>query len=185
VVLEDFHKRNPLKPGISKEVLRADFKGMDQKVFELLVRKIESVVIEKDILRLDTFRIFLSEDKKLLKDKILKVLEQAKFQPPSKDEIAKSVSINREEAGELLKIMASENILVRINDSLYIPSTGHSEMMKRLQDFFDKKKEMSVAEFRDVLGTSRKYAIPFLEYLDSNKITLRVGEVRKFLVKRP
>ena len=185
VVLEDFHKRNPLKPGISKEVLRADFKGMDQKVFELLVRKIESVVIEKDILRLDTFRIFLSEDKKLLKDKILKVLEQAKFQPPSKDEIAKSVSINREEAGELLKIMASENTLVRINDSLYIPSTGHSEMMKRLQDFFDKKKEMSVAEFRDVLGTSRKYAIPFLEYLDSNKITLRVGEIRKFLVKRP
>jgi selenocysteine-specific elongation factor len=58
-------------------------------------------------------------------------------------------------------------------------------MMKRLQNFFDKKKEMSVAEFRDVLGTSRKYAIPFLEYLDSNKITLRVGEVRKFLVKRP
>ena len=39
------------------------------------------------------------------------------------------------------------------------------------------------ADFRDVLGTSRKYAIPFLEYLDSNKITLRVGEVRKFLKK--
>jgi selenocysteine-specific elongation factor len=58
-------------------------------------------------------------------------------------------------------------------------------MMKRLQDFFSNKKDMSVAEFRDVLGTSRKYAIPFLEYLDSNKITLRVGEVRKFLVKRP
>ncbi len=53
-----------------------------------------------------------------------------------------------------------------------------------LRDFFSKKKEMTVGEFRDVLGTSRKYAIPFLEYLDSNRITLRVGEVRKFLAKK-
>jgi selenocysteine-specific elongation factor len=183
--LGDFHKKNPLKPGISKEVLKADFKGVDQKVFESLIRNIQSIVIEKEILRLETFKISLSEDKKLVKDRILKVLEQSAFQPPSKEELAKSVSIKKEEAGELLKIMASENTLVRINDSLYIPSASHSEMMKRLQNFFDKKKEMSVAEFRDVLGTSRKYAIPFLEYLDSNKITLRVGEVRKFLVKRP
>jgi selenocysteine-specific elongation factor len=148
--LEDFHKKNPLKPGILKEALRAVFKGMDQKVFESLIRLIKNIVIEKEILRL---------------------------------ELAKSVSIQTGEAGELLKIMASENTLVRINDSLYIPMTSHSEMMKRLQNFFDKKKDMSVAEFRDVLGTSRKYAIPFLEYLDSNKITLRVGEVRKFLKK--
>jgi selenocysteine-specific elongation factor len=181
--LEDFHKKNPLKPGISKEVLKADFKGIDQKVFESLIRSIQSIVLEKEMLRLDTFKISLSEDKKLVKDRILKVLEQSAFQPPSKDELAKTVSIKKEEAGELLKIMASENTLIRINDSLYIPSASHSEMMERLHSFFGKKKEMSVAEFRDVLGTSRKYAIPFLEYLDSNKITLRVGEVRKFLKK--
>jgi selenocysteine-specific elongation factor len=42
---------------------------------------------------------------------------------------------------------------------------------------------MTVGEFRDILGTSRKYALPFLEYLDSNKVTLRVGEVRKLLIK--
>jgi selenocysteine-specific elongation factor len=42
---------------------------------------------------------------------------------------------------------------------------------------------MTVAEFRDILGTTRKYALPILEYLDSNKITLRVGDVRKFLLK--
>jgi len=43
---------------------------------------------------------------------------------------------------------------------------------------------MTVGEFRDLLGTSRKYALPFLEYLDSNKITLRVGEIRKFLARK-
>ena len=60
---------------------------------------------------------------------------------------------------------------------------NHQKMMDRLSAFFSGSPEMAVAEFRDMLGTSRKFAIPFLEYLDSNKITLRVGEVRKFLKK--
>ncbi len=83
----------------------------------------------------------------------------------------------------MLRIMASEESLVRINDSLYIPVTSYHDMMDRVKTFFDTKDEMTVSEFRDILGTSRKYAIPFLEYLDSNKITLRVGEVRKLLLK--
>ena len=128
--------------------------------------------------------VLVGEDKKLLKDKILKTLEQAAFQPPTKDELAAAISIKAQEAGELLKIMASEKTLVRINDSIYIPMTNHTVMMDRLKNFFSKKSEMTVGEFRDILGTSRKYALPFLEYLDSNKITLRVGEVRKFLIKK-
>ncbi|HDZ84280.1 MAG TPA: selenocysteine-specific translation factor, partial [Nitrospirae bacterium] len=77
----------------------------------------------------------------------------------------------------------AEKTLVRINDSLYISMNNHKKMMDHLSDFFSGSPEMAVAEFRDMLGTSRKFAIPFLEYLDSNKITLRVGEVRKFLKK--
>jgi selenocysteine-specific elongation factor len=56
-------------------------------------------------------------------------------------------------------------------------------MLNLLKDFYAKKKEMTVAEFRDILGTSRKYALPLLEYLDSNRITLRVGDIRKFMLK--
>ncbi len=181
--LGNFHRDNPLRPGMPKEALRALFKGLDQKLFEALLEPVKEIAVEKDILRLKTFSISLSEDKKLIKDRILKTLQQAGFQPPSKDELAAAVSVKKEEAGELLKIMASEKTLVRINDSIYIPATGYSDMMDRLRDFFNKKKEMTVGEFRDVLGTSRKYALPFLEYLDSNKITLRVGEVRKFLAR--
>jgi selenocysteine-specific elongation factor len=144
---------------------------------------IKGIVQEKELLRLESFRIALTEGNTQVKEKILSILEKAEFQPPSKDELAQSMSIDKKEAGALLKIMASDNSLVRINDSLYISHSNHSAMMDRLTNFFSEKKEMTVGDFRDVLGTSRKYAIPFLEYLDSNKITLRVGEVRKFLKK--
>ena len=182
-ILTAFHKANPLKSGMDKEALRALFKGVDQKLFESLLRLIKEIVIEKEVLRLSAFRISLSDDKKVLKERILRVLEQSEFQPPSKDELAKEVSIKPQEAGELLKIMANEKSLVRINDSLYIPSGNYRKMIEDLTNFFSTKSEMTVGEFRDILKTSRKYALPFLEYLDSNKITLRVGEVRKFLKK--
>ncbi len=181
--INTFHKDNPLKPGIPKEALRAVHMGLDPKVFEALLRLIKEVVIEKDILRLDSFSISLSADKKTLKEDILKILENAVFQPPSRDELAKSVSIKPHEATELLKLMSAEKTLVRINDSLYISMNNHENMMDRLSAFFSGNPEMTVAEFRDTLKTTRKFAIPFLEYLDSNKITLRVGEVRKFLKK--
>jgi selenocysteine-specific elongation factor len=181
--LSDFHASNPLKPGMTKDALRALWKGLDQKMFEVFLAQIKDIVIEREIVRSKTFRISLSEDKKALKDRILKVLAQSEFQPPSKDDLAKSVSIRPQEAGELLKIMATEKSLVRINDAIYIPSRNYETMIERLKSFFSAKSEMTVGEFRDILGTSRKFALPFLEYLDSNKITLRVGEVRKFLKK--
>jgi selenocysteine-specific elongation factor len=182
--LEDFHRSNPLRPGMTKDSLRGMFKGLDPKLFETFLGQVNEIAVEREIVRLKTFRISLSEDKKALKDRILKTLEQAEFQPPSKDELAKSVSLNPQETAELLKIMASEKFLVRINDSIYIPVGNYNAMIDRLRSFFSTKKEMTVGEFRDMLGTSRKYALPFLEYLDSNKITLRVGEVRKFLLKQ-
>ncbi|UCH80923.1 MAG: selenocysteine-specific translation elongation factor [Nitrospiraceae bacterium] len=181
--LNDFHTSHPLKPGMTKEALRALFKGLDPRIFETLLSGIKDIVVEKDIVRLQTFSISLSDDKQALKGKILKVLDQAAFQPPSKDELAKTVAIRPQEAGELLKIMASEKTLMRINDSIYIPSDKYKFMMDGLQKFFSTKSEMTVGEFRDLLGTSRKFALPFLEHLDSSKITLRVGEVRKFLKK--
>lgn len=181
--LREFHKSYPLKPGMSKEALRALFRGVDQRLFEVLLERVPDVAVEREIVRLKTFMIALSEDKKVLKDRILKTLEKAAFQPPTKDELAKAVSIKPQETGELLKIMASEKSLVRINDSIYIPMSSYTRMIDGLKNHFSAKNEMTVGEFRDILQTSRKYALPFLEYLDSNKITLRVGEVRKFLKK--
>lgn len=182
--LTGFHKDNPLKQGMPKELLRAVFKGIDQRTFESMLGTVKGVISERELVRLETFKISLSEDKKVLKDKILNILDKTEFQPPSREELAGTVTVTKDEIAELLKIMSSEKTIVRINDSVYISMTNYNNMMDRLKSFFDKKPEMSVSEFRDVLDTSRKYAIPFLEYLDSNKITLRVGGVRKFLGRK-
>ena len=118
-----------------------------------------------------------------MKGRIIDVLNKDGFQPPLKPEIAQKLSVNEKEINDLLKLLAKEGAVVRINDSMYISKEQYDKMIGRLRDFYSEKKEMTVAEFRDILGTSRKYALPLLEYLDSNKITLRVGDIRKFVLK--
>ncbi|MBI4684511.1 MAG: selenocysteine-specific translation elongation factor [Nitrospirae bacterium] len=181
-IISEFHKKNPLKTGTPKEELRTHFK-VEQRIFDAIINSMRDIVIDKDIIRLSEFRVSLSESDEGIKAKILNTLDQSGFQPPLKDELSKNLAIPPKQLDDLLKLMAKEGTLVRINDSMYITAFSHKKMVDSLKNFFKKKPEMTVAEFRDILGTSRKYALPFLEYLDVARITMRVGDSRKLLLK--
>ncbi|NIP42296.1 MAG: hypothetical protein GWN61_08360 [candidate division Zixibacteria bacterium] len=71
----------------------------------------------------------------------------------------------------------------RINDALYISREAYDLMIEQLKKHFSNNEGMTVAEFRDLMQTTRKYALPLLEYMDANRITLRVGDIRKFILK--
>lgn len=175
-LLREFHKKNPLKPGISKEELRNTLR-LDQKVFSGVISLISEIKIEKDIMRLRDFASAPSEEDIA---RILSLLKNGGFSPPMRSELAAKLQIEENRLSDILRYMAREGSLVRINDSIYVSKAIFEEMMRLLREFYKKKPEMTVAEFRDLLGTSRKYAVPFLEYLDSNGITIRVGDIRKF-----
>ncbi|RJQ40486.1 MAG: selenocysteine-specific translation elongation factor [Nitrospiraceae bacterium] len=181
-ILNRFHKQNPLKTGMPKEEIRAQVK-IEQKIFNSLLNAMKDVVIDKDLLRLSSFRVSLSEVDKGIETKILNMLEQAGFQPPLKDELLTAFKMQPKQLDDILKLMAKQGSIVRINETMYITKPIYEKIFALLKDFFGKKKEMTVAEFRDILNTSRKYALPFLEYLDTQKVTMRVGDVRKFLLK--
>ncbi|MEW6053500.1 MAG: selenocysteine-specific translation elongation factor [Nitrospirota bacterium] len=181
-VMEDFHKKNPLKPGMLKEELRAHL-SVDPRLFGNVLPSLKDIVAEKELVRLATFKIALSQVDETIKTKILALLEKNDFQPPTKEELSQSLKMDQKRLSDILKLMVNEKSLVRINESLYVSARTYEKLIRNLRDFFSTKPEMTVAEFRDVLNTTRKYALPFLEYLDSSKVTLRVGDVRKLLLK--
>lgn len=86
--------------------------------------------------------------------------------------------VDQKHLSDILKFMVNEGGIIKINDSLYITSSIYKKMMELLRDFSSRKTEMLVSEFREVLGTTRKYALPFLEYLDSHEITRRTDDKR-------
>jgi len=180
-----FHKENPLKTGMPKEELKARLanKRLITPYFSLLLALLKNIAMEEDVLRLKEFKASAGLMDDGIKVRIIDSIKKSGFQPPFKSELAEVLSISEKEVGDMLRLFTKEGVLVRINDSIYITKEQHSRLIALLSDFYSKKKEMTVAEFRDILGTTRKYALPFLEYLDSNKITLRVGDIRKFMLK--
>lgn len=180
--LKDFHAKNPLKPGMPKEELRVKL-NIEPRLFSGLITSLKDVVMEKEIIRLRTFSTVLSQAEETLKAKILELLQKGGFQPPSKEELSQSLKLDQKHLSDILKLMVKEGSLVRISDSMYLTSPVYHTMIESLKNFFSKKSEITVAEFRDILNTTRKYALPILEYLDANKITLRVGDIRKLLLK--
>ncbi|MDI6800594.1 MAG: selenocysteine-specific translation elongation factor [Thermodesulfovibrionales bacterium] len=180
--LSQFHKGNPLKSGISKEELRARM-PVPASRFLNLITMIDDIAAEKDVIRLKDFKASLSEVEEGIKCRIIAALNKDGFQPPTKSELAQKLSVSEKELADLLKLLTKDSVVFRINDSMYITKGQYDKMIDLLKDFYCKKQEMTVAEFRDILGTTRKYAMPILEYLDSHKITLRVGDIRKFVLK--
>jgi len=181
-LLDDFHKKNPLKPGMLKEELRAKL-ALEPRLFSHLVSSLKDIVLDKELVRLSVFKAALSGGDETVQTRLLDLLEKAGFQPPTKEELSQSLKIDQKRFADILKLMSKEGSLIRINESVYLTSSTYKQMIENLRSFFSSKPDMTVAEFRDVLQTSRKYALPFLEYLDSNKITMRVGDVRKLLLK--
>ncbi|MCI4626003.1 MAG: selenocysteine-specific translation elongation factor [Candidatus Magnetoovum sp. WYHC-5] len=177
-----FHKKNPLRLGIEKEELKAQFKHIDSRLLLMLLADTNNFIIEKELLRLREFKPKLTSIDESLKTKILTILKDAAFLPPPKQEITKSLSIKESQTDDLLRFLIKEGSVIRINDAIYLLKELYNEMIKKLKEYHNKNTDViTVGEFRDMINTSRKYALPYLEYLDSQKITLRIGDKRKIM----
>jgi selenocysteine-specific elongation factor len=97
-------------------------------------------------------------------------LAAAPYSPPSPAEIG----VEPEVAASLV----DSGELVKLDDTIYFARKTYDEMVARILQAIDERKEVNVAAMRDIFGTTRKYAIPLLEHLDERKITRRVGDVR-------
>lgn len=181
-LLRAFHKEHPLKPGMVKEEVRAHL-NVDTKLFNFLISSLKDVIVDKDLIRLKTFTVALSGAAEVHKTKILELLTKGEFQPPTKQEMAETLKMDQKQITDILTILAKERSVVRINESVYLSAAAYERMISLLRTFFLKKPELTVAEFRDLLNTSRKFALPYLEHLDAAKVTLRLGDVRKFILK--
>ena len=74
--------------------------------------------------------------------------------------------------------MVRQGQVVKIAEDVYLPAVIYEKARELIIDFLRKNKEISVAQTRDLLQTSRKYALPLLDSLDRERVTRRVGDNR-------
>jgi selenocysteine-specific elongation factor len=80
---------------------------------------------------------------------------------------------------EVIRLLERDGSVVRVTSDMYFLSSAIDQLRTLLRKFLAEKGEMPAAAFRDVIGSSRKYTIPLLEYFDRDGLTIRVGDVRR------
>ena len=181
-LIRQYHKDNPLKPGLDKEELkgmlrmRLSAKVLNMTMDGLLKKK--QVEAEGSKLRLPGFKAAVGKDQGAVKDKIVEAIKKGGTQPPVREELPALFGITDKDARDLLKLLADEGRTIRINDSLHLDKDIVEKIRTDLKRYLEEKKEITMADFRDLAKTSRKFAVPLMEYFDSQKLTQRVGDKR-------
>ncbi len=148
-----------------------------QATVDRLIQQKKLVGDAKRIARAD-FKPKLSANQRKLKDKIVEEHRTAGFTPPEPKSFAPQAAGNAGALNDIFEVACAEGFLVRITHEIFLHTDTETDMRSRLTRTFTEKPALTVAEIRDLLGTTRKFAIPICEYLDRAGITRRNGDLR-------
>ncbi|MDQ4142311.1 MAG: selenocysteine-specific translation elongation factor [Actinomycetota bacterium] len=166
--LEQWHEQHPLEAGMPKEILRASL-DLEQGAFDALVARTEETTAEGSYVRLASFGVRLDPAQERARGRLLEKIESAGYSPPRRRELG--------EDDDLVRALIETGELVAVGD--FFLTRGQAEGAQALvREAISSSGPMTVAQIRDLLGTTRKYAVPLCEWLDSSGTTRRRGDVR-------
>jgi selenocysteine-specific elongation factor len=110
------------------------------------------------------------------RERLLALLEQDFLEPRSVDTAAQAAGLDGEKGAELLDALALDGLLVRVKPGIYYHPRAIAEAERVVAEACRRAGSITIAELRDALGTTRKYAQALLEHFDSSRLTLRRGD---------
>jgi selenocysteine-specific elongation factor len=137
------------------------------------------VIVDSRTVSLKGHEPRLSQGERRLKSEILESIREGGTSPPETSDLASSAGARASVVPDLLALLRDEQKLVEISSSLYLEFDVAAELRRRVVERLSSGTTMTMADLRDLLGTTRKYAVPIGEYLDRIGLTRREGDVRK------
>ncbi|MEE9584686.1 MAG: selenocysteine-specific translation elongation factor [Candidatus Brocadiales bacterium] len=180
--LEEFHKANPMKRGIEDAPLRTKLpKAMPVQLILRVLADLQQegvIVTSGQKIAMAGHRVRLSEsDKKTIKS-IEDTFLKDRFTPPPLEKVLPKDPSEKDRFWSVLNLMAEEGTLIEVRPALYFHARAIEELKDRLESSIQEKGSITVGDFKDLVGASRKYVMPLLEYFDKIHITKRVGDKR-------
>jgi len=181
--LNTYHKANPLKAGMPREELKTKFPpDMNSKLFSLVINQMikgKDIAAEEENVRLADHKVSLGTDQTDIKRKIIETYKKSGLTPPYFRELTKTLDIDSARANDVLMLLVDEGVIIKTKEDLYFHTDAVKDLQNKLVDFLTSNGEITTPQFKEMTGASRKFVIPLIEYFDSQKITLRIGDSRK------
>ncbi len=181
--LAEYHKKNPLQVGLSKEELRTGLgRKVDQKVFAYclndLIRK-SVVVQEESVVRMAEHEVALQADEEQLRKDLSRWYQEKGLSTPTlKETMEQFTDYPTRLVKEVLDLQLRDGKLLKISESLYYAGEIIDPLSARVIEYLKTHGEIDAPAFKQLTGLTRKFSIPILEYLDRVKITMRIGDKR-------
>ncbi len=186
-MLAHYHRDFPLRKGMSKEELKSRvFPPGKQKMVEAWFEQLEQECLirtEGTFVSLSSFTIKITPQQKSILNDIESLFTKDLFSPPKLDELPDLTREKQKNIQQVLELMLGDS-LIRVNQETVFHANALEEAKNRLVEYFETNEEIALADFRDLLKTSRKYAVSLLEYFDQARVTKRQGDNRVLVIKK-
>jgi selenocysteine-specific elongation factor len=143
------------------------------------------VVCDARTVALKGFEPKLSQGERKLKVELLESVRRGGFSPPDVADLTAGAGNRGPVVPDLLAILRDEERLTQVSPQLFLDADTAAELRRRVLERLKDGGTMTMADLRDLLGTSRKYAVPIGEYLDRLGLTLRDGDIRRLAPGAP
>ena len=174
-VILRYHDENPLIEKLSKTKAEAMLK-MSKSFIDLALKESASnVIVFEDGYALKQHKVAIKDDNKILSTHLQKKLIDSKFHFLNSNDLIDS---NEKNQKEILYALKKKKKLIEITANCWIHISTLKIIKNILNEYFIKKDEITISEFKKMTSTSRKYAIPLLEFLDKIQLTERKGNNR-------
>ena len=178
-MLAGYHRQFPLRLGMGREELKNRWQGKRQawslrQFNDLLGQAVQEglVVDEGAVVRLSGHQAKLAPKDQAAADRLLAQFTAQPALPPSAAEAQAAVG------EDVFQWLLDSGRLARVSDDVVFEAAAYGAMLEQIMEHLRREPSVTVAQVRDLLGTSRKFALALMEHLDARHITRRVGDAR-------
>lgn len=179
--LEQYHQKYPLAIGIKRSELKNRFfENYSIKVYNIVLeyfRKKNIIEMHEEYVFKKDFKIKLNKEHKKMKDEIFSIYKKGGFTPQKIEDVS-NLFKDKNFFSAVHSYMVNNYFLVELKEDNFMLKGFFMESEKKLREYLEKNKKITLAEARELFGISRKSILLILEKLDENGVTKRIDEYR-------
>ncbi|MGQ9664082.1 MAG: selenocysteine-specific translation elongation factor [bacterium] len=182
-IIKNYHHNNPTLIGMPRLALITHLpKGLDNTLFNFTINQLKQEqkinITEDGKISLYDFKVSLNSELAEMAQKIERIFLNAEFQPPEIEALIEQKIGDADLIKKVYRYLLDNGTLIFVGEGLAFHKNMVESAKTKLINFLKEHKEIRIAEFRDLLNASRKYALPLLIYFDTKGVTIKRGEVR-------
>ncbi len=187
--LDDFHAKEPLQPGMPRATLQGRLPGNvpSEVASTLIARLAESgwLVIDEQIVHRADFRAQLDAGQTRLAEALLRRLREVGLEAPSLRTLAEELAVDVLRLRAIAHHLERQGQLVAAPEELFFERASVRQLIERVLDHFERAPELDTQTLKNLIGASRRTAMPLMALLDDLQITRRDGGLRRLLHREP